>query len=127
MLTGAALFVLGIWHFWTEGPSSTALVLGGIAILVLVLGCIGKELPQPGEVAGMVNFISNPGRAIVDAATDSAKEWLADGDEKKRALLNPTETLAKYLEIRLDDLQDEPQPAPRPTGFGRKGLRSPDR
>jgi hypothetical protein len=96
------------------------LLLAGAAFVVFILGFMGMELPKPNQVGGTVEFMSDPGGSIVDAATKRAKQWVAGDDKVKQAILNPTDTLSHYLEVRPDITTLENN-VPLPPQFGRKG------
>jgi len=120
LLTGAFFLAIAFSQFWKEGLSGMTLLLAGVAFVVFILGFMGLELPKVTQVTGTANFMSDPGGSIVDAATKRAKQWVAGDDKVKQAILNPTDTLSRYLEVRPDVAAVENLIAVPPE-FGRKG------
>ena len=116
---GFALLGVALWQFLTDGISVTAILFGGAALAVLVLGTLGKDV-EAEKISGTVDFLTDPAEAIVDAATDRLGDWLkGDGEPEQR--FDPDAAIARYLENRPEGQPTVVAPPRELPGFGRKG------
>jgi hypothetical protein len=120
---GFALLGVAFWQFFSDGISFTAILFGGAALVVLVLGTLGKEV-EAEKISGTVDFLTDPAEAIVDAATDRLGSWLGGDAESDQPQFDPDAALARYLENRPDGQPNPVAPRRELPGFGRKGLPS---
>ena len=121
MLVGFLLLAVAVWWFTVDGLGSSALLCGAAAAFFFFRGAQGLDVGEAGDPTALVDFVTDPADAIVDAATDQVAEWMRSDDQKATAGEQPgfdaNAVIARYL------AQREAQPAaPAPRGFGRKGL-----
>ena len=121
ILFGFLLLALAVWSFSADGLGSSALLCGAAAAFFFFRGSQGLSVGEAGDPTALVDFVTNPADAIVDAATDQLAEWMRSDDQTVAAGEQPgfdaDAVIARYL------AQREAQPAaPAPRGFGRKGL-----
>lgn len=124
IVVGVGLLALAFWAFrW--GVSSGAVILFFTAGLFLVFrGWQGLGVAEAGDPTALVDFVSNPGDAIVDAVVDQAAEWLNDKNGKQadeKPAFDADAAFARYMAARPATPAVETQAAPV-RGFGRKGL-----
>lgn len=122
---GAGLLLLGLafWQFMTNGIGFNALVLGAGGLAVMLFGALGRSVAAE-RAQGTADFLTDPGGAIVDAATDRLGGWLGDVTQPKQEEFDPDAAIARYLEKRPAP-RPEPSETPRRVpSFGRKGVGS---
>ena len=121
MLVGFLLLAVAVWWFTVDGLGSSALLCGAAAAFFFFRGAQGLSVGEAGDPTALVDFVTDPADAIVDAATDQVAEWMRSDDQKATAGeqrgFDADAVIARYL------AQREAEPAaPAPRGFGRKGL-----
>lgn len=111
------------------GSTGTALIFGGAGVIMIARGFKGQGISGPGDIASPIDFMTNPGAAIIDGAVERVGELVSERENIRRRAdaaaaaaeaakpsFDPDAVIARYLETR-------PAPAevrPAPQGFGRK-------
>jgi hypothetical protein len=121
MLVGFLLLAVAVWSFTADGLGSSALLCGAAAAFFFLRGAQGLGAGEAGDPTALVDFVTDPADAIVDAAADQVAEWMGSDNQKGTAGEQPRfdadAIIARYL------AQREAEPAaPVPRAFGRKGL-----
>lgn len=122
---GAAILLLGLAG-WLYSQSGLGLGSGLLCLASLVMfyrGVQGQGVTTAaGDAMNTVDFIRDPGGAIVDSAVDTIGQMIGDRTkEKEGPAFDADAALARYMAKREPMPFDETLPAARPQ-FGRKGL-----
>jgi len=120
---GLLLLALAFWQFVTNGVGFNALVLGAGGLAVVLFGAMGRNI-EAERAQGTADFLTDPGGAIVDAATDRLGDWLGEATKPTQEEFDPDAAIARYLENRPASQPEPAEPRRYVPRFGRKGLGS---
>lgn len=120
---GLVLLALAGWQLMTNGIGVNALIFGAGGLAVIVFGTMGRSL-EANRARETADFLTDPGGAIVDAATDRLGEWLGDVTQTKQEEFDPDAAVARYMTNRPDPAPAAAEPRRDLPRFGRKGLGS---
>ena len=122
---GAAILLLGLaaWFFSRSGVGMAVVLLGAASLVMFFRGLQGQGFKgAAGDASGTVDFIRDPGGAIVDSAVDTLGQFLADSRQKpEQPAFDADAALARYMANRPES-GPQAEPAPARARFGRKGL-----
>jgi hypothetical protein len=111
------------------GSTGLALIFGGAGVIMIARGFKGQGISGPGDIASPIDFMTNPGAAIIDGAVGRVEELVSERKNVRRRAeaeaaaaeagkpsFDPDAVIARYLENR----PAAAEVASAPQGFGRK-------
>ncbi|HEY0629679.1 MAG TPA: hypothetical protein VGD23_10160 [Sphingomicrobium sp.] len=120
---GLVLLALAGWQFTTHGIGVNTLIFAAGGIAVVAFGAMGRTI-EANQARDTADFLTDPGGAIVDAATDRLGEWLGDVTKPKQEEFDPDAAIARYMANRPEPAPAAAEPRLDLPRFGRKGVGS---
>lgn len=122
-MISAGLLLLGLacWQYLMNGFGFNAIVFGVGGAAVIIFGAMGRG-GDAEHVQVAADFLTDPGGAIVDAATDRLGDWIGEATSTKQAEFDPDAALARYMADRPVQPPDVAQSGRTMPTFGRKGI-----
>ena len=128
---GAAILLMAIagWTASRSGVNAASMAFAAASCVLLFRGVQGQGLKtSAGDASGTLDFVRNPGEAIVDSAIDTIGEFLKDDGKKaepEKGAFDADAAIARYMANRPETApMPQADAAPVRAQFGRKGLTS---